>query len=49
VMGSFVLGAILVAAFSKLLAGYTVLVPILLLAGLIFWQYQQSHRRKWKH
>ncbi|MFD1454204.1 DUF1275 family protein [Levilactobacillus lanxiensis] len=49
VMGSFALGAVLVAAFSKLLAGYTVLVPILLLAGLIFWQYQQNHRRKWKH
>jgi len=48
-VGSFVLGAVLVAAFSKLLAGYTVLVPILVVAGLIFWQYEQNHRRKWKH
>lgn len=49
VLGSFIVGAVLVAAFSNLLAGYAILVPIVLVAALIFWLYQQNHRRQWKH
>lgn len=48
-MGSFVLGAVLVAAFNRLLAGYAVVIPLIIVAGLIFWLYEQNHRRQWKH
>lgn len=48
-VGSFIMGAILVGAFDSLLKGYGVLIPILLVVGLISWLYQENHRRKWKH
>jgi len=49
VLGSFAIGAILIGLFSKILAGFALIVPILIIVGLITWLYRTHHQRRWKH